>query len=80
VLSESTRRVDLIEKREAYLTIPTLKALIFVEPDFAGATVHHRKPSGGFITEEYTGLEAIIPLPELGIELPLAEVYEGLEF
>ena len=80
VLSESTRRVDLTEKCEAYLTIPTLESLIFVEPDFAHAIVHHRTPSDGFITEEYTGLEAIIPLPELGIELPLAEVYEGLEF
>jgi Uma2 family endonuclease len=78
VLSESTRRTDLTEKREAYLAIPTLKALIFVEPDFVHATVHRRGPSGGFVNEEYLGLEAVIPLPEVEIELPLAEVYEGL--
>lgn len=78
VLSESTRRTDLTEKREAYLALPTLKALIFLEPDFAHATVHRRGPSGGFATEEYMGLEAVIPLPEVGIELPLAEMYEGL--
>lgn len=80
VLSESTRRIDLTEKREAYLAIPTLKALIFVEPDIAHATVHRRGPSGGFVREEYAGLDAVIPLPEVEITLPLAEVYEGLEF
>jgi len=26
------------------------------------------------------GLDAAVPLPELGIELPLAEVFEGVEF
>jgi len=76
VLSESTRRIDLTEKREAYLAIPTLKALILVEPDIAHVTVHRRGPSGGFTIEEYAGLEAVIPLPEVGIELPLAEVYD----
>lgn len=80
VLSESTRRIDLTEKREAYLAIPTLKALIFVEPDIAHATVHRRGPSGGFVREDYAGLDAVIPLPEVDISLPLAEVYEGLEF
>lgn len=75
VLSESTRRIDLTEKREAYLAIPTLKALIFVEPDIAHVTVHRRGPSGGFTIEEYAGHEAVIPLPEVEIELRLAEVY-----
>jgi len=78
VLSESTRRIDLTEKREAYLTIPSLKALIFVEPDAPAATVHRRGPSGGFLREDYAGLDAIIALPEIEIDLPLADVYEGL--
>ena len=80
VLSESTRRIDLTEKREAYLAIPTLKSLIFIEPDAPSATVHRRGPAGGFLVEEYAGLEAIIPLPEAGIDLPLAEVYEAIGF
>jgi Uma2 family endonuclease len=80
VLSETTRRIDLTEKREAYLAIPTLKALIFVEPDLAHADVYRRGPSGGFLREEYSGLDAIIPLPEIEASLPLADVYEGIEF
>jgi len=80
VLSESTRRIDLTEKLEAYLAIPMLKALIFVEPDIVHATVHRRGPSGGFFREDYVGTEAVVPLPEVGIDLPLSDVYEGIEF
>ena len=78
VLSESTRRIDLTEKKEAYLAIGTLRELIFVEPDEARAIVHRRKASGGFEAEEYAGIDAVIPLPEIEAELPLAELYEGL--
>ncbi len=79
VLRESTRRTDLTEKREAYLTIPSLKALIFVEPDTAAVTVHRRGPSGGFFREGFVGIDAVVPLPEIEAGLPLSEVYEGIE-
>lgn len=80
VLSESTRRTDLTEKREAYLAIPSLMALIFVEPDEAALIVHRRKADGGFAREDYAGLDAAVPLPEIECSLPLAEVYEGVAF
>ena len=80
VLSESTRRIDLTEKRETYLTIPSLKVLILAEPEIPSLTVYRRGPSGGFLREEYSGLDAIIPLPEIEASLALADVYEGIEF
>ena len=40
----------------------------------------HRRTLDGFVAEVYAGLEAIVPLPEIGIELPLADVYERLVF
>ena len=80
VLSDSTRRVDLTEKREAYLTIGTLRELLFVEPDEPRVTVHRRKASGGFEAEEYTGTDAVITLPEIDAELPLQELYDGIAF
>lgn len=79
VLSESTRRIDLTEKRDAYLTIPSLRVLVLAEPEIPSLTVYRRAPSGGF-REEYNGLDAIIPLPEIEASLPLAEVYEGIVF
>jgi Uma2 family endonuclease len=83
VLSDSTRRADLTEKRDAYLTVSSLKVLIFVEPDEARVLLYRRSmPQGGFAVEDYVGPEAIIPLPEMDTEIPLAELYErvGLEF
>ncbi len=80
VLSDSTRRADLCEKRDAYLTIPSLKVLLFVEPEAAAVTIHRRLPEGGFTIERHGGLDAIIPLPEIDACLTLADLYERVEF
>ncbi|MES2441121.1 MAG: Uma2 family endonuclease [Verrucomicrobiota bacterium] len=79
VLGDSTRRTDLGEKRDAYLTISTLKVLLFIEPDSPSVLAYRRKPEGGFASEQYTGLEDVIPLPEIEADLPLAEVYERVK-
>ncbi len=79
VLSDSTRRADLGEKRDAYLTISSLKVLLFVEPDSASVTLHRRKPDGGFAIEHHSGLDSMIPLSEIEASLPLAELYERVE-
>lgn len=80
VLNDSTRRIDLTEKRDAYLTINTLKQLVLVEPDEPRVIVYRRRETGGFEAEEHTGLDAVIPLPEIEAELPLAELYERVTF
>jgi Uma2 family endonuclease len=80
VLSESTRRADLGEKRDAYLAIPSLKALLLVETDVPKVIVYRRKPEGGFSGELYEGLEAVVSLPEIEVELGLGEIYERVGF
>lgn len=80
VLSDSTRRTDFGEKRDAYLAIPSLKVLLFIESDSPAVTLYRRKPGGGFASEFHTGLESTIPLPEIEASLPLAELYERVEF
>lgn len=77
VLSESTRRIDLGEKCDAYLKIPSLQVLLLVESDRIAVTVHRRQADGGFVEEHHTETDAVISLPEIGAELPLAELYEG---
>jgi Uma2 family endonuclease len=79
VLSKGTRRIDEGEKKDAYLTIPSLGVYALIEQETA-AVVVHRRTSGGFVREVYKGLQAVIPLAEIGIDLPLAEVYETVEF
>jgi Uma2 family endonuclease len=79
VLSKRTRRIDDGEKKDSYLTIPSLAAYVMVEQDSAAAVVY-RRTDQGFEREVYAGREATIRLPEIDIELPLAEVYEDVEF
>ena len=79
VLSESTRRTDMGEKKDAYLSIPSLAVYLLVEPD-TPAVVVFRRTDEGFVREVWKGLETTLQLPEIGVDLPLAEVYEGVEF
>lgn len=79
VLSRKTRRIDEGEKRDAYLTISSLAVYMLVEQDLARVVID-RRTEQGFIREVYEDLVDVVPLPELGIELPLAEVYDSVEF
>jgi Uma2 family endonuclease len=79
VLSENTGRIDFGEKREAYLTIPSLTVYAMVEQDTA-AVVVYRRSAKGFEREVYQGLKAVLPLAEIGIELSLGDIYENVEF
>jgi Uma2 family endonuclease len=79
VLSRATRRIDEGEKKDAYLTIHSLKVYMQVEQDAPAVTLFRRTDSG-FVREVYQGLDAVIPLHEIGIDLPLAEIYDTVEF
>jgi len=79
VLSRATRRIDEGEKKDAYLTIPSLGLYVLVDQESATVTVH-RRTAQGFIREDYLGLDAILSLPEIEADLPLGEIYEGVEF
>ncbi len=79
VLSKKTERLDKGEKKDAYLAIPSLHAFLLVEQEMPVVIVH-RRASAGFDREVYQGMDAVIPLPEIGIELPMAEIYDGVAF
>ena len=79
VLSKSTRRVDELEKRDAYLSISTLAVYMLIETDRPEVTLYRRSPQG-FVAETHAGLAATIPLPEIQAELPLAELYARVDF
>jgi Uma2 family endonuclease len=79
VMSEATRRIDEGEKKDAYLTIPSLGAYVLLEQD-RPAVIVYRRTEQGFHREVYTGPNATIPLHEIEVELPMADIYEGVEF
>lgn len=79
VVSRRTRRTDEGEKKDAYVTIPSLAAYLIVEQETASVAVF-RRTEQGFVRELFTGLDVIIPLQEIETDLPLAEIYDGVEF
>lgn len=79
VVSEATRRTDEGEKREAYLTIPSLMTYLLIETDHPRVIVHQRTDNG-FVAQVYEGPEAVVPLAAINAELPLAELYERTAF
>ena len=79
VLSKSTRRTDEGEKRDAYLTIPSLFAYILIEQEEPAAVVW-RRTERGFVRAELKGIDSIIDLSEIKTSLLLSDLYEGVEF
>ena len=79
VLSRKTRRIDEGEKKDAYLTIPSLHAYLLVEQEYAAVSVF-RRTDEGFVHEFYDDLKAVIPIGEIEIELPLSDIYERVKF
>jgi Uma2 family endonuclease len=79
VISRRTRRIDEGEKKEAYLTIPSLSVFVLVEQE-TPAVVAYRRTAQGFVREVYEGMDKVLPLPEIKTELPLAEIFEAVEF
>ena len=79
VISDSSRRADEFEKREAYLSIDSLCVYVLVEQSSAAALVYRRMDSG-FDRELHFGLDAVIRLPEIECELRLIDLFENVEF
>ena len=78
VLSPSADRTDRIVKAREYEATPSVQRYVMLEQNGIGATVYVR--TGEIWTHELLVTESILALPEVGLELPLAELYEGLEF
>lgn len=73
VLSPGTREYDLGDKRKRYEAIPTVGHIVYLETETAKVIVVSR---GSEVTFE--GLDAVATLEAIGVELPLAELYEGI--
>jgi Uma2 family endonuclease len=73
VLSESTARVDHVTKNAEYRAT----ASVPLEQDSQAATVFAGE-GDRWVGSLLTG-DAVRAMPEIGIEVPLAELYEGLD-
>lgn len=77
VLSPSTRATDLLVKLKDYASVPTIDWYIVFWQDEAKATVFRRSGDNALgFSETFEGVDASINLPEFGVSLDFAEIYE----
>jgi len=80
VLSPSTRQMDLLRKAVEYQDVSSLQHIVFVEPGQASITAYRRIDGGAWETLELDGQDGVLDLPAVGVELPVAEIYEDVSF
>ena len=77
VLSESTAREDIFAKNAEYRATPSIQRYIILEQTQAAAVVFARKGED-WVSEVVTD-EGVLRMPEIGIEVPLAELYADID-
>jgi Uma2 family endonuclease len=77
VLSASTAAVDRVMKNAEYAATPSIQRYVMLEQVRIGATVFARNG------ENWVGTvlldDAVLAMPEIGVELPLRSLYAGID-
>jgi Uma2 family endonuclease len=77
ILSPSTERHDRRTKLPVYRQIATVQEILFLASDGLYAELH-RRSGAQWITDILRGADARLALASVGIEIPLAELYDGI--
>ena len=80
VLSPSTEAYDRGFKSANYRRIETLQAYVLVSQDTAHAEIYQRQADGSWRFSEVRGTDAVLSLPPISVEVPLAEIYDRVKF
>lgn len=77
VVSEGSTGIDLIDKNREYRATPSIQRYVILQQTRVAAVVFARRGQD-WLSEIVAGSDAILQLPEIDIELPLAEVYGNI--
>jgi Uma2 family endonuclease len=80
VLSQSTEAYDRGAKSAHYRRLESLEEYVLVAQSLCRVEHYLRQPDGAWTLREHGDLQAILSLPAVRCELPLAEVYDKVEF
>ena len=80
VLSPFTESYDRGFKSENYRHIPSLACYVLVSQDTPHVEVYERQKDASWLLREQTGLDKSVTLPGISVDLPLAEIYDRVEF
>jgi Uma2 family endonuclease len=80
VLSPTTRDFDTIFKLEEYTLIECLERIVVIDPNAPEVLISVRGEDRSWRKAIRRGLDEEIDMPEIGVRLALAEIYDGVEF
>ncbi len=77
ILSPSTAKIDFRDKNGEYEATPSIRRYVILDQDQIGGTMWERQGSEwvGHVIKD----GATLHMPEIGITVPLAELYEGVD-
>nr|WP_294543972.1 Uma2 family endonuclease [uncultured Rhodopila sp.] len=78
VLSPGTASTDIGVKNQEYRDTPSIRRYVILSQDDRRATVFARE--GDDWVGRIVAGEKVLEMPEIGISVPLAELYEGVSF
>ncbi len=79
VVSDPTKGDDRVSKLREYHAVPSIKRTIIAEQTSIGVAVFSREADEPWSATALIEGD-ILPLPEIGIEIPVAELYESVDF
>jgi Uma2 family endonuclease len=80
VLSEPTRDYDRGEKFQRYQNLPSMLEYLAVAQDAPRIEHWTRQPDGRWLLANSEGMDASIQLASIDCSLPLAEIYDRIDF
>ncbi|WP_428486366.1 Uma2 family endonuclease [Rhodopila sp.] len=80
VLSPTTRDFDTFEKLSEYKQIDSLDYIMVIEPNAPALVVWSRAEDRSWDRRVMEGLGHAVDMAAIGVTLPLAEIYDGVEF
>lgn len=80
VLSKSTESYDRGKKFEHYRTIPTFKEYILIDQYRMHVDQFSKTEDGRWFFSEYDGEAAVLSLTSVQFKIPLADIYQDIEF
>jgi len=77
--ADANRR-DRITKVREYAAVASIRRYVIIESSSAGLTVMERGGGNDPWTATVLTIDDILRMPEIGIEIPVAEIYEDIAF
>jgi Uma2 family endonuclease len=79
ILSDSTANTDFVTKNAEYQATESVQRYVILQQSSAAAAVFSRD-NGEWAVADLSGAGAALDMPEIGLKIPLAEIYAGIEF